>query len=452
MRPDSGEGGAPTVIDISARVRSLPGLSRAASAIADDLCMGRGVVWAFPRPAPAIELATEVLSRLSDAGVTTKVVRLTCANSAKERAGDKVPALDDTFRRTTRRAAPRELLDGRFTPIVVAIDALDIDDEAACKAAEAGLLSTFQDWAAQAAEDYRRTGVFAGVMLLVRGSVLGKLVPEVDYVRTRWHWGTVTVAELGLLAREIAADLKPGWQRSTWMQWVGSEVAGTDSGLLVYLCEHWDPAEGIGHLMDVLRSYATRQGWRSDDLASVPQNLGEPFSPGRMRRPSRPPRHLMNLYAAGMLDWEAERGLHIHSAALALGGNAREISHRVWAGQAGYLLPLFDRERLEICRRLNEESEDWRDCCAQLEDRSYGNFTIFSSDVNATEDFPVMEFAGIRQYLYQNSSRLTTALLERADFLVKARNCLAHYTPLSWENFIAALRWDGFAEEFAGKG
>ncbi len=441
------------MIDIAARVASLPGPSLVAGAITDDLCMGRGVVWVFPRPAPVGESVAEVLRRLSDASISTQVVRLTCINGAGEGEKDDASALDDTFQRVTGKAAPRELLDGRFAPIVVVVDALDLGDKATRRAVEAGLMATFQEWCAQSMEDYRESGVFAGVVMLVRGTTLGQLVPQKDHIRTRWHWGTVTVAELCLLAREIAVDLGLGWEKSTWMQWVGSEVAGTDAGLLVYLCEYWDPAEGIEQLTDVLRRYAEEQGWTADDFASVPRNLGEPFSPGRSRRPSCPPRHLAALYDAGMLDWEAERGLHIHSAALALAGDAREISHRVWAGQAGYLLPLFDRERLEICRRLNDEIKDWRACCARVEDRSYSSLTIFNSKADKTpaEGFPVMELADMRQYLDRNSSGLTAALFKRVDFLVKARNCLAHYTPLSWENFSAALRWDRTAEEFAGK-
>ena len=63
------------MIDIAARVASLPGPSLVAGSIADDLCMGRGVVWVFPRPAPAGESVAEVLRRLSDASISTQVVR-----------------------------------------------------------------------------------------------------------------------------------------------------------------------------------------------------------------------------------------------------------------------------------------------------------------------------------------------------------------------------------------
>jgi hypothetical protein len=457
VRPDSSKGGATALIDMSARVRSLPGPSWAAGSVVDDLCMGRGVVWAFPRPAPAIELITETVDRLYDAGIETHVVRVSehvDPEGGKARQRD-MPALEDTIRKVTGKAAPRELLDGKFTPVVTVFDALDICDEVAQKAVDVGMMTTLREWAVQSREDYRRTGIFAGVMLVTTGSVAAHVAPDNDCLRTRWHWGTVTVAELCLLAREIAADLKLGWERSTWMQWVGSEVAGTDPALLVHLCEQWEPAEGMSQLINVLCSYAMRQGWTAKDYASVPRNLGEPFTPGRTRRPPCPPEHLAALYDLGMLDWEAERGLRLHSAALALAGDVTEISHRVWAGQAGCLLPLFDRERLEICRRLDEESGGWRNWCARTEDRNCSGLAVFNdsgADQAVDEGTPVMEFADIRQYLSCNRNRSTAALLKRVDFLTKARNCLAHYTPLSWENFSAALKWHGSAEEFAGKG
>jgi hypothetical protein len=84
-----------------------------------------------------------------------------------------MPALEDTIRKVTGKAAPRELLDGKFTPVVTVFDALDICDEVAQKAVDVGMMTTLREWAVQSREDYRRTGIFAGVMLVTTGERRG---------------------------------------------------------------------------------------------------------------------------------------------------------------------------------------------------------------------------------------------------------------------------------------
>jgi hypothetical protein len=119
-----------------------------------------------------------------------------------------------------------------------------------------------------------------------------------------------------------------------------------------------------------------------------------------------------------------EYGEEIHSAIVAVQGDNREITHRLWRGQAALLLPLIDRTRMILCEQL---SASYGDAWPSL---------VQNPESGLCAELGAIEVA-LTTVLTWNSERdrwLRVVKLAR-----HIRNNLAHYEPISYEDF--ALFW-----------
>lgn len=296
------------------------------------------------------------------------------------------------------------------------------------------------------------------------------------------------------MAASVSEERNLSYEVRMWIQSVGAELAGTDPELLCHLI-YESEQEGFSgfEASDVRRTmvrFAERRGWtqewlreqaraldRGDALASTPWIqpgsalvsgfpavssfrpvcsdrspwLASVSGPGATRRErlAAPPASLLPLWQAGVIDWQPDEGLFIHSAALAALNDTATLRHRMWMGQARLLLPLIDAKRLEICRYLETAFRNWVPFCVNsgcvgsgsldLRCNEGGDLSYSDSVGLLNQQEPVAEFSEILQFLQTRRALDYRDLYRNVDILRRARNALAHYTPLTWRAFCETL-------------
>jgi hypothetical protein len=212
----------------------------------------------------------------------------------------------------------------------------------------------------------------------------------------------------------LADSLEREWTRRMLLSLAGDDVALVD--VLMPSCgASWPEVE------EVLRIDALARGWTPAAIEDVLKSLPGLRHTRTLFGPTEPPRQLRRHWAEGLLQWIPGVGLEMHAGALALAGRRRELEHRMWRTQTGWLLPLIDGLRRRICHFLTETRPGWhkRVECRQ-EDRS----RLEASPLNA--ELPVLAnvFYGSRH------AGADANYHELVECLRDARNCLAHYQPV----------------------
>lgn len=167
--------------------------------------------------------------------------------------------------------------------------------------------------------------------------------------------GIPTTLEMRLLCRLASEqDTAP---LSRWREHTIPAIAGSDLDLGDYL---WDQEYRTGvQLAHVLRAFAQERGWDQAELeAWSVHNLPRSAASWLESRPLPP--DLYQAWARGIVHWTPEYGLECHSAVLALLNRQEALDHRLWRGQAEFLLPQIDETRLALCDHLNRSyGQDW---------------------------------------------------------------------------------------------
>ena len=176
------------------------------------------------------------------------------------------------------------------------------------------------------------------------------------YLSIRVWRGIPTTLEMRLLCRLASEqDTAP---LNRWKEHTIPAIAGSDFGLGDYL---WAEEYRTGRqLADLLRRFAKKErGWNQDELeAWSVHNLPRDGTAWLESWPL--PSDLYQAWAQGMVHWTPEYGLECHSAVLALLNRQEALDHRLWRGQAGFLLPQIDETRLALCDHLNRSyGQDW---------------------------------------------------------------------------------------------
>jgi hypothetical protein len=245
------------------------------------------------------------------------------------------------------------------------------------------------------------------------------------FLAVSWFWGWVSSAEVALLARSVCRERGLSPMETLWVQSVYVGLAGGDLECLMWLVDRAIPPPEESGLLAHLVAYAEERRWSEQSL-----NGEERREASGAFGTLAPPEHLRALWSLGAVD--ADDGhLAIHAAWLAAGGRTQSLRHRIWAAQASTLLPLMDGWRLSVCQELGRVYREWAGFCAE----SIG-------EMETNKELHSAEFAVIERFL--ESRRLRPRpdweKRRRARSLRCLRNKLAHYVPLSWEDFQAVCR------------
>lgn len=246
-------------------------------------------------------------------------------------------------------------------------------------------------------------------------------------------WNELSQLEVRLLCREISDnDLGLAAQ---WREAVIPELAGGDLTLLPVL---WNPViAGAGSVLSALQEVARSREWPSSFAASV----RDARRLAREPTASACPDSWRALWAAGAAHGVREVGCEVSSVALAWSGSdddRREVDHRIWRGQARYLLPRLDEVRLKICETLTQRhGPSWPTRLHQ--------FANPEEDERARAD-PRSVAYGALMHITRKREAKADRLRELARVGRDLRNDLAHYSAVSfslYEQFVSleAAAW-----------
>lgn len=181
--------------------------------------------------------------------------------------------------------------------------------------------------------------------------------PAHPWLHVIYWWGVPSALELRLLLRD---GTDPGTPEARWREHLIPSLCATDLSLAERLCDVV-VTEQHSRVVEVLAEYGREMGWTQEGLKK--EGIEEASRPGvlmSMPRTSVPPSRFERLWAQGVLVWTPERGLEVHSAALAVMGWRERVLHRLWRAQTELLLPLLDAYRIRICEELTESlGTDW---------------------------------------------------------------------------------------------
>ena len=261
--------------------------------------------------------------------------------------------------------------------------------------------------------------------LLAEASKMPYSLPATNVLLSIHVWrGIPTTAEMRLLCQLAGEqDTTP---LSCWKEHTIPSIAGSDLELVDYL---WAEEYCNGReLAGVLQTFAERRGWDQDEL--------EAWSVHRLPRDattwlddwSLSPR-LYRAWARGIVHWTPEHGLERHSAVLAMLDQQEALDHRLWRGQAEFLLAQIDQIRLGLCALLNETygptwPYKWRKPETDIE----------CQEVKST---PFACQWGHLKYLIQNCSELhrERRWYSLVQYSWRIRTELAHYRPISLQEY-----------------
>ena len=185
--------------------------------------------------------------------------------------------------------------------------------------------------------------------LLADASRVPYPLPETNVLLSIRVWrGIPTTLEMRLLCR-LASEQDSG-PLNRWREHTIPAIAGSDIDLADYLWaqDYRDRSE----LAELLRAYGQKRGWDQMELEKWPlQN--DSRNATNWQEDWTLPGGLYKTWAWGMVHWTPEYGLERHSAVLALLDQRESLDHRLWRGQAGFLLAEIDEIRLGLCTHLN---------------------------------------------------------------------------------------------------
>ena len=240
--------------------------------------------------------------------------------------------------------------------------------------------------ACRAVEPWRRS-----LFCIPLSGTPSKYLPKEDATLgvTKWR-GVVNRFDMASLVSQLMSnDSGAAWKRNTAVA-VAVELAGTDPHLASNLAR--SAFRDILAPMPILRSYALGLGWTEEAACAAD-------------------------WEAGLLD-DVDGRPFVHSAALSLGKNTKEIDRRVWNGQVSTIFPLLERERVallnEVGRHLHVPTE-----------------TPFGT-IHDVRDFELGQiWARIR------NSPVRRSTVRYVESLTEMRHALAHLEPISADTLLS---------------
>ncbi|MGI6379322.1 MAG: hypothetical protein ACOX2R_00895 [Anaerolineae bacterium] len=172
---------------------------------------------------------------------------------------------------------------------------------------------------------------------------------------THCWWGFPSILETRIALRQMTTPEMSSFS-SIWREHLIPAIAGPDPRFLSLLSEECELEK-----CSVSRScteYARSRGWETEQLERW--HAQDFLRRARTASADHPPSDGRRLWAAGVLQFTPERGAEIHTAALEVMGLTARVLHRIWRGQAEFLLPTLELIRLRICEDfVRRHGRDW---------------------------------------------------------------------------------------------
>ncbi|HHT70626.1 MAG TPA: hypothetical protein GX016_03475 [Firmicutes bacterium] len=415
--------------EILARAYDLPEPRRRRLEIVRDLVAGRSIVWLFPRTVAQEPFVESIINDCARQGLHGHVLRVVPDRTLPG------SCIAKQYRINTTPGQPvpaGQLIVSQELPDFILLEGLDfLDDD------QARLWVRFIDEWSQAAKASETLGYYPRALLILTSNhELVQLIKTDVYLGVHWLWGYLSTQELQLIARAIALERGFSYESLLWVQSVLVELAGCDPELLIWLIDNGNVT--LDNYLNVLGTFAEQRGWSHEWLQDTKTEIGALPTRLDLQRPD-PPFNLRPMWQQGIIEWDVDEGVVMHSAALALLQDELALEHRIWRGQAKALLPILDGRRLQICRFLDRSSHDWRKFC------NYANENGWERSLSPHSGEPIAEYGTIVDFLKDakiNAPRRwrdRRSFGERVNCLRLARNSLAHYTPLQKEQFTTVV-------------
>ena len=215
---------------------------------------------------------------------------------------------------------------------------------------------------------------------------------------------------------ENCSSIEDVWRESVLPPLVGNDVSMT---------EHlWDAVLlDVDDILCSVAAYGEGQ-WSGEDLSSLNKitSRGAPgFEIGTAQQ--------QELLRKGLLLWTPEYGREVHPSALALLRHERQLSHRLWRGQASLILPYTDDLRLGICECLTKKfGSSWPYRWHQPHSPTEAQ--------EVRKDTLACQWGHIdwlmRSKVFSDGAQELSCLVSG---MTKMRNQLAHFRPVSFREF-----------------
>jgi len=391
---------APSLIQLSEQVTRLPAVRRHIEQIVEDLRADRCVIWYVPQLAPAKALCTALREACEGGfGSCPKLVWL--GPETDTSAGLPRFLATRVLRLGGTDWDASTLLKHPGTPSVLIIAA---QGGVGNQSAQAARLVRDRVMKAHAVEGFR-DGVPKVVAVLSEPTQVPDDIQAHPAVQFRSFRRLLSCADIHTILR-MCVDSGTSPADRLWVRAVYTEVAGDDLALLAWLpsCE----IESIGDMIEALVRYP------------------EPFVPLNGTQTDA-------AWFEGRLQELAEQDAMDHAVVAARGKDDRALTHRAWRGQIRLLMPLIDEARVSLCWRLTKSlGESW----PQIAPPDNPN-SVDSSGLH-----PTTEWGHLRCIWQSDQVRSRVDLYGTQDTvgtLWIARNELAHYKPLSRDQFAKTL-------------
>lgn len=310
-------------------------------------------------------------------------------------------------------------------PDVIEIRSIDVLDDKS----RAEWVELLVQWA-EITKEISNTGQRAPAFCLIipARDVLNELPSSDLHLALHWWWGFPSALELGLLCRLRAGNVA-GNAASPWKENLLPSLAGNDFMLFELL---WDAPARFESIFDgISEHYAQLSGWTGDRLTQWGANRVFQAT-DRRKMTDEPAAEFLELWAHGALSWTPEYGLELHTMALHLLGWREKLDHRIWRGQAAFLLPMLDQLRITICEDLTVRyGPDWP---------TQWGVPLSDEEIEAVTRTPFACQWGHLQYLLTTSEELRpnrNRWLGLTTLSRKIRNKLAHYQAIPFQEYEA---------------
>ncbi len=334
----------------------LPGFQELENRILDDFAAMKSVLLLLPEHVPAGRVVDEVRALAEILGYYTREILAGHEDSPARCVESIASGLGLEDENGYKPKGVHGILSFDHLPDLILIRGL----EEGPVSAAAHWTGLFSEWAR--ASHSRANSGERPLMLFLALSGQGALLetPQPDlYLSVAHWWGFPSILETRLVCRTRLSGGNGKPLEGLWRESVLSSLCCGDPALLDTLEDGWDFSR-MDALMPKLVDYAGVRGWSREEADRAARAVSGHGAAQGLKTNERPAAALKPSWARGLVFLTPERGVVLHTAALALLERCEDILHRIWAGQAELLLPLIDSFRLRICDHLSARyGESW---------------------------------------------------------------------------------------------
>jgi hypothetical protein len=409
-------------LDLNKSVPELPSVRLFADHVIADLRDNRSVIVFLPYGVDAEWILQRIRKELFNLGVVYSEIPVVQNSDYKGCApyiGNALGIIDENGYSPETPQGLLNIPDLPTSLLLVTNDSLNL--HAAKK-----WLSFLKEWVRLNHKRANSGGRQTPILLVLSDSAIPRDLPNSDvYLSFRFWWGFPSLLETRLLCRHSSPEIDKHSSSSLWPEFVCSAVAGGDLNLLAHL---WNDYETNKSLEDQILRYSQGLNWKEDQLNQIKSLLNSQFRNGNSSL-EYPPKLLIESWAKGIVTHIPERGICFHTAALVLMRLWDDTYHRIWTGQAEFLMPKIDSFRLQICDYLTERfGKSWPTSWVS---------PLAEDEIVAVKENPRACQWGHLSKIFDVAPKLRrlSNLYKAVKFVRVIRNELAHFRPIKNRDF-----------------